>query len=211
MRNLITDFLRRQAELAREIEGHFEIFFKDAAIPLPGKSRTEEGVVAHQIAGPDLPPPTARTFDAITKERGLYVILTDYAVPGADACRFHSTFPALRAIYRGHSFNIRERVLGHLLNSEYIALKQRQKQKPWGGYLKIRDGVPGDGGIDLLLEPEYLRAPSGHPYTWTVVTFEMPESSKAIRELAENGFSAAWGTPIRSVKEPNGRKARQPS
>jgi hypothetical protein len=200
VKDLMGEFIERQSALATEIENRFAEYFRAAVVPPFGDNgpvRAGYGIVSRLLASPGCSADAvAARIAQLPSGQGVYVIMTDYAVPGAGASSFGVPGSGLKAIYRGHSSNIRERVMGHVTHGAYMAMCASKKdKKPWSAFFKIED-APGDGGLDITSAP-YNGA------TWAIVAFEMKDSTRPLRELAENGFSGAFGTPARSVKEPN--------
>lgn len=207
MKELLGAFIERQKAMANEIEKSFEEYFKTAAVPECGAhtlKRGGSGVAAIEVAWPGCTADeVAARIALLPAGPGLYVIMTDRQLPGADACSFTVPGSDLRAIYRGHSSNVRDRIMGHLTYDAYMAMcRSKKDKKPWGSFIKI-DENSGDGGLDV----------AGAPYNearWAVVAFDMKGSSETLRELAECGFSLAFGTPVRSAREPGKRRAKLP-
>jgi hypothetical protein len=198
VKDLLGEFIERQSALATEIENKFAEYFRTAVVPAfdaTGPVRGAYGIVSRKIATPGCSADdVAANIAGLPSGSGIYVIMTDHPVPGSDASTFSVPGSGLKAIYRGHSSNIRERVMGHLTHPAYLAMCESYKdKKPWGAFFKIEDGA---GGLDITTAP-YNGA------TWAIVAFEMKNSTRPLRELAENGFSGAFGTPARSVNEPN--------
>lgn len=201
MKDLLGEFIKRQQALAAEIESRFAQYFAAAVVPPfgAGDPVASSGIVSVVISTPgSSADEVAARIGRLPRSQGLYVIMTDYPVPGSHACTFGVPGSGLKAIYRGHSFNIRERVMGHLTHGAYMAMCGSKKdKKPWGAFFKLTDGASGgDGGLDITTAPY-------SSYTWGIVGFEMKKSTQPLRELAENGFSGAFGTPARSINEPN--------
>ncbi len=207
MKELLGEFIERQKAMADEIENSFKQYFEDAIVPECGTSRPKRGgsgVVTVEIAweGCSADEVAAR-IGLLPGGPGLYVILTNREIPGSDVCTFTVPGSDLKAIYRGHSSNIRDRVMGHLTYGAYIAMcRSKKNKKPWGSFIKIDEGG-GDGGLDIASEP-YNEA------RWAIVAFSMKGSSETLRELAECGFALAFGTPVRSAREPGRRRAKLP-
>ncbi|PIL46624.1 hypothetical protein CR105_00220 [Massilia eurypsychrophila] len=206
MKDLLGEFIERQEAMANEIENRFKEYFRAAVVPPVGASGPApggNGVVAIEIASPG-----CSADDVLARIRllprgpGLYVIMTTCDIPGRDVCTFAVRDSDVKAIYRGHSSNVGDRIMSHLTNTAYMAMCDAiPSKKPWGGFIKIAEGV-GDGGIDI----------TSVPYTtgkWTVVVFPMEGSSEPLRRLAEEGFSLAFGTPVRSIKEPKNRRGKR--
>jgi len=202
MQEILRNILKQRRELAKQMEDRFEQYFREAVVPDFGHASPETGILAQEILTPgDREEAVHERIRALPGRPGLYVLMTDY-LDGADCCTFLADRGPLRAIYRGHSSNVMERVMGHLTNERYLAMcKSRTNKKPWGSYLRISDGLTGDGGIDIT------RAPYASS-RWAVVVYEMTPSSRDVRECAENGFAAAFGLPARSRNEPNNPVSR---
>jgi hypothetical protein len=206
MKDLLNDFLEQQRALASAVENKFVDYFRATQIP-PFTSDSNLGksdVLAVEIASPGMSAAevTAR-IGTLPYSQGLYVIMTNFDVGDSEPSSFQVPGSDLKAIYRGHSSNVRERVMGHLTHDAYIAMcRTKTNKKPWGAFFKI-DDESGDGGVDITSAPY-------NGYTWSIVVYKMTDSNRALRELAENGFSGAFGTPARSRNEPNTPIARLP-
>lgn len=204
MKALLDDLLDKQRALLKGMEDRFAEYFSTVHLPeMPTADEVRKGDISVRvIARPD---DNARTVDdaiaRLTCGAGLYVLMTDYAILGADVCTFMSGKTPLRAIYRGHSSNVKERVMSHLTTNAYLAMCDSKKgKKPWGAYMRISDDASyrdgnKDGGINITQAPY-----AGH--TWAVAVFDMPGSTRLLRERAENGFGKCFGVPVRSSKEP---------
>lgn len=91
------------------------------------------------------------------------------------------------AIYRGHSYSVRDRIKSHLFNSEYNNSNFKYKTK-YTVCLKFEDGIQG---INLDKAP-YCN------YSWKVIVHKMIGSNKLIREQAELAFDEIYGRPFKS-------------
>lgn len=198
MQILLREMLEQQRTLAKEMEARFTTYFRETAVPDFDIEPSTPGVLVRKIATPgDSKETVHERIHALPRKAGLYVLMSDYAVEDADSCRFMAGRSASKAIYRGHSANVMERVMGHLINQEYLRMcASRRNKRPWGSYLKISDKVEGDGGIDIT-HARYAEC------NWAIVVYEMTSSSRLLREYAENGFAAAFGVPARSKNESN--------
>lgn len=123
-------------------------------------------------------------LDKIIYGRGFYIILTNYDFK-ENECTFK--YKKLKAIYRGHSYFTKKRLLSHLANEKYKF--QRKKSDPnYKNCLKIKDGV---NGININREP-YKN------WEWIVIIHKMKKSRKIIREQAEKAFDCQFKKPIKS-------------
>ena len=112
---------------------------------------------------------------------GFYLILTDYMAE-ENQCKLEVN--GLKVIYRGHGVRIRKRVESHLYNNDY------NKNKDGTNYtacLKLN----GDNGISLKNKPY-------SDYKWAVIQHSMTDSSKTMREQAEQAFDKCFYQPIGS-------------
>jgi hypothetical protein len=198
MQILLREMLEQQRTLAKDMEARFTTYFRETAVPDFDVEPSAPGILVRKIATPgDSKETVHERIRALPRKSGLYILMTDYAVEDAGSCSFMAGRSVSKAIYRGHSANVMERVMGHLINQEYLRMCSSLKnKKPWGSYLKISDKVEGNGGIDIT-HACYADC------NWAVVVFEMTPSSRLLREYAENGFAAAFGVPARSKNEPN--------
>lgn len=118
---------------------------------------------------------------------GFYIILTNQEF-NENKCTFE--FENQKAIYRGHSYFTKKRLLSHLANKTY--LKVRTNNDPlYKVCLKVEDGV---NGINIDQEP-YKN------WQWTVIVHKMKNSSKTIREQAEVAFDELYGRPCKSKEK----------
>ena len=112
---------------------------------------------------------------------GFYLILTDY-MSQENECTLQ--VGELKVIYRGHGVRVRKRVESHLYNDKY------NRDKGGTNYsvcMKLND----DNGININEAPY-----SGH--SWAVIQHSMPNSSKVIREQAEQAFDEVFNQPVGS-------------
>lgn len=135
-----------------------------------------DAVVAYRVA-------TLADVERLHYGTGLYVILTNYEC-GPNPCTLEVR--GLKAIYRGHSYTTKKRVMSHLLNDHYRAnLPER------GVRYDVCMKIGGSNGININQSP-YSK------HSWEVVVHKMPGSSKLIREQAELAFDEVFGRPISS-------------
>jgi len=113
---------------------------------------------------------------------GFYIILTNHPFQ-ENKCEFE--FNNQKAIYRGHSYFSKKRLLSHLANSNY------QNNKGSTNYtvcLKIENGK---NGININQNP-YKK------WNWTIIVHKMKGSSKLMREQAEKAFDELYNKPCKS-------------
>ncbi|MGV0968181.1 MULTISPECIES: hypothetical protein [unclassified Empedobacter] len=115
---------------------------------------------------------------------GFYVILVDQKF---EENRSVFSFANHAAIYRGHSYSVRDRNKSHLFNSEYNSSDFKNKPR-YTVCLKFEDGIQG---INLDEEP-YCN------YSWKIIVHKMKGSNKLIREQAELAFDEIYGRPFKS-------------
>ncbi|MEQ3498300.1 hypothetical protein ABMY20_00920 [Tenacibaculum sp. SSH1-16] len=113
-------------------------------------------------------------LDRIIIGSSFYVILTDY-VFGNNKCLFE--YKKHKAIYRGHSYNTKKRLLSHLANKKYNSLR-RKNEPNYKVCLKIEDGV---NGININEKPY-------NTWNWIVIIHKMKKSNTVMREQAEYAF-----------------------
>lgn len=126
-------------------------------------------------------------LEKVTTSPGLYIILTDHKF-NENECSF--IYNKHTAIYRGHSYSIKNRVKSHLMHNSY----QENKNKWATNYtvcLKIEDGV---NGINIDSKPY-------NGWEWTVIVLKMPNSNKIIREQAELAFDTVFNKPCKSKEK----------
>lgn len=115
---------------------------------------------------------------------GFYILMTDLKFED-NKCLFQiGTF---QAIYRGHSYFVKDRVMSHLFNLDYNKNPSKYKTK-YTVCLKIEDGVDG---INIDQSPY-------SDYSWKVIVHKMKGSSKMIREQAELAFDDIYSRPLKS-------------
>lgn len=162
---------RQEAQLAQSIKEHFVQFFAEHDYECASRA-----VVTCDVT-------SLADIERLHYGPGLYVIFTNYQQK-INPCTLE--LDGLKAIYRGHCYTMKKRLLSHLLNDHYRA------------HLPVR-GVRYDvcmkldesNGINIT-EPPYSR------YRWRVVVHKMPGSSKLIREQAELAFDQVFGRPLGS-------------
>ena len=122
---------------------------------------------------------------------GFYVILTSNNFADNE-CQFK--FSDLGAIYRGHSYNVKDRIMSHLFTTQYKVKESTAKYKSnYTVCLKIEDGV---NGIDIDKKPY-----SDHK--WKVIVHKMKGSTELIRQQAEQAFDDIYKQPIKSREKKN--------
>jgi hypothetical protein len=70
----------------------------------------------------------------VPRDPGLYIILSSYDA-GKNKCTLEHN--GLRAVYRGHAYNRRERVQSHLDNKNYRDEKEKKGQGYWKECMKL--------------------------------------------------------------------------
>lgn len=122
---------------------------------------------------------------------GFYVILTSKTFIDNE-CKF--TISELTAIYRGHSYNVKDRIMSHLYTTKYKLKESKTKYKSnYTVCLKIEDGV---NGIDIDTKPF-------SEYKWKVVVHKMKGSTELIIQQAEQAFDDIYKQPIKSREKKN--------
>ena len=111
---------------------------------------------------------------------GFYVILTGQKFSDNSST---FTFPGRNALYRGHCYSIKKRIMSHLANEQY-----NQTNSLYKVCLKVN---PGENGVNIDQEP-YKQ------WGWTVIVHKMKGSSKVMREQAELAFGNVFGKPCKS-------------
>jgi hypothetical protein len=115
---------------------------------------------------------------------GFYIILTDQIFENND-CKFE--YNRQKAIYRGHSYFSKKRLLSHLANEKYN--RERKISEPnYKVCLKIENGK---NGINISQKPY-------KEWNWTVIVHKMKNSSKLMREQAEKAFDKVYNRPCKS-------------
>lgn len=117
---------------------------------------------------------------------GFYIILTDKQFE-KNKCTFE--FKGLKAIYRGHSYFTKKRLLSHLSNENYKSTR-KNNEPDYKVCLKIEDKI---NGININQEP-YKK------WKWIVIVHKMKNSSKIIREEMEIAFDNIFEKPYKSIK-----------
>lgn len=117
---------------------------------------------------------------------GFYIILTNQPFI-ENECSFE--YQGLKAIYRGHSYFTKKRLLSHLSNNEYIS-SRRNNEPNYKVCLKIEEKV---NGININQEPY-------NSWSWINIIHKMKGSSKLIREQTEKAFDTVFNKPCKSIK-----------
>tara|TARA_B100000949_G_C14264057_1_gene444165 strand:- start:1332 stop:1895 length:564 start_codon:yes stop_codon:yes gene_type:complete len=117
---------------------------------------------------------------------GFYIILTN-KIFEKNPCQFD--YQNLKAIYRGHSYFTKKRILSHLSN-EYYNSTRKSNEPNYKVCLKIEDKI---NGININQEPY-------KDWKWTVIVHKMKNSSKLIREQMEIAFDNVFQKPCKSIK-----------
>ena len=115
---------------------------------------------------------------------GFYIILTNQIFDDNN-CEFE--FNNQKAIYRGHSYFSKKRLLSHLSNEKYKR-NRKQNEPNYKVCLKIENGK---NGINVNQSP-YKN------WNWTVIVHKMKGSSKLMREQAEQAFDKVYNKPCKS-------------
>lgn len=115
---------------------------------------------------------------------GFYIILTDYPSDNNNCTLYYK---GAKAIYRGHSYGVRDRIKSHLFNEKYnediIGKKYSTK---YTVCLKMEDG---NGGINIDSKI-YSK------WNWFIIIHKMNNSSKTMRELMEDAFDEIYNRPV---------------
>ena len=167
----IAGFKRQEVQLAQSIKDHFAQFFHEH----------DYDIDTNIVASADVA--CLADVEQLHYGPGLYVIFTDYQ-RDTNPCTLETD--GLRAIYRGHCFTMKKRLLSHLLNDRYRAnLPER------GVRYDVCMKLDGANGINID-QPPYSQ------FRWRVVVHKMPGSTKLIREQAELAFDQVFGRPLGS-------------
>ncbi|ABV85970.1 hypothetical protein [Shewanella pealeana] len=166
----IKELIKKEAVLKDNFKQHFVTFFQQFSYETLNKS----GIKLTPIESHD-------SLLSVRYGSGLYLILTDY-IKDSNPCNLE--IGELKVIYRGHGRRIRKRVESHLYNSKYT---NKSDGTNYTVCMKLND----DNGINLNEKPY-------SDYKWAVVQHPMTDSSKTMREQAEQGFDEVYNMPIGS-------------
>lgn len=114
---------------------------------------------------------------------GFYILMTNLKFEDNN-CLFE--IENFKAIYRGHSYFVKDRIMSHLFNLDYN--QNQTKKTKYTVCLKIEDGIEG---ININQKPY-------SDYSWKIVVHKMKGSSKIIREQAELAFDNIYKRPSKS-------------
>lgn len=114
---------------------------------------------------------------------GFYILMTNLKFEDNN-CLFE--IENFKAIYRGHSYYVKDRIMSHLLNFDYN--KNQTKRTKYTVCLKIEEGIEG---ININQKPY-------SDYLWKVIVHKMKGSSGVIREQAELAFDNIYNRPSKS-------------
>lgn len=129
------------------------------------------------------------SFESIPNGPGFYVILTNHRSEKNDnKCTFEKD--GLKAIYRGQTSKLKERLQGHLDNERYQATKIEKKQEFWSRCMKM-EGSGEKGGVNVITEAKYSA-------DWMVLYLRLPDSHTSVRETVEWAFDIMFQRPIYS-------------
>ncbi|MBA4241444.1 MAG: hypothetical protein C0448_12015 [Sphingobacteriaceae bacterium] len=125
---------------------------------------------------------TIEDFKSIPNIEGFYVIFSDFKTEN-NICtlKYNNT----SAIYRGQSYDAKDRLKSHLINEEYVKTNPKYKRL----FTTCMQIVKGTHGININYQP-YNNS------NWYVIVHRMEGSSEAIRELAEVAFDEIYNKPI---------------
>jgi hypothetical protein len=115
---------------------------------------------------------------------GFYIILTNHTFEN-NSCKFE--YNNQKAIYRGHSYRSKNRLISHLANDKYNR-ERKPKEPNYTVCLKIENGIDG---ININRSPY-------NEWNWTVIVFKMNASTKLMREQAEHAFDEVYNKPCKS-------------
>lgn len=122
---------------------------------------------------------------------GFYVILTSLNFTENES---ELKISNLTAIYRGHSYKVRDRVMSHLFSTQY-KLKESTSKYPsnYSVCLKIEDGI---NGINIDQKPY-------SEHKWKIIVHKMKGSTELIRQQTEHAFDDIYKRPIKSREKKN--------
>jgi hypothetical protein len=166
----IAMLLDRHKACLNEIASHFEQFFNDADYLQKQKGKIKKHVVKLHT-----------DLDKVLRGAGFYLIATDYPT-GTNPCTLKIA-DGLPVVYRGHSYNVRERVESHLFYDQY---RIKDSGRRFTVCMKL------DGG-NINIDKSPLNGKQ-----WMVVTHSMTKSTSLIRQAAEIGFDNVFGRPVGS-------------
>ncbi len=166
--------IKSLVERENSLKQHFKMHFVDFFTGYDYEDRSDDNIKITNI----------HSYNDISSLRygsGLYLILTNYLIQ-ENPCRLEVN--GLKVIYRGHGIRIRKRVESHLFNLQYNENKDRTT---YSVCMKLND----DNGINIDRDPY-------SEYQWTVIQHPMTNSSKTMREQAEQAFDHVYLRPIGS-------------
>jgi hypothetical protein len=124
---------------------------------------------------------------------GFYVIMTSMNFADNES---QLKFSDLTAIYRGHSYKVKDRLMSHLFSNKYKTKESTSKYPSnYSVCLKIEDGV---NGIDIDQKPY-------SEHKWKVIVHKMKGSTELIRQQTEHAFDDIYKQPIKSREKKNSR------
>lgn len=165
----IQKLLAKHRECLDEVASHFEVFFGDVDYSKKQKKIKTQAVKLHG------------DLQKILGGPGFYLIATDLpAIPNPCSLAVESD---ARVVYRGHSYNVRERIESHLFYDAYRAMDSGRR---FTVCMKL-------DGRNINIDKHPLNRNK-----WLVVTHSMPKSTVLIREAAEVAFDAVFGKPVGS-------------
>jgi hypothetical protein len=167
IKNLVT----LERELQETVRSHFVDFFSAHDYKKDHKSVTSKSVSS------------SIDVEATYYGTGLYVIMSDYQ---SEQNRCNLTIDGLKAIYRGHSYTVKNRLKSHLFNRNY-----RENLPERGVRYDVCMKLDENNGINIDDLP-YSK------FRWKVLILKMKGSSKMIREQAELAFDEVFGRPLGS-------------
>jgi len=164
--------LTKHKACINDIANHFSDFFKNIDYSKGNKKK----IKTHTLK-------SSNDLDSVLSGPGFYLIATDVQTQ-INPCTL--TIGAnLKVVYRGHSYNVRERIESHLFYNSYLVKNAGRK---FTVCMKLdRNNI----NIDKF------------PYNenqWVVVTHSMPKSTILIREAAEVAFDGVFEKPVGSYK-----------
>ena len=127
---------------------------------------------------------------------GFYMIFSNVSVTDSNACIINHGGEEFTCVYRGHSYNMKNRLLSHLFyepNSQYPnCMRIKIKRKKYNINLETQKLY-----VD---KKETSEATFPSDQKWLVITIPLTNSKQAIREMFETVFDQTYGKPIYSDK-----------
>ena len=137
---------------------------------------------------------TVKSEKEICGSNGFYMIFSDNKEFPKNKCIVKHNKTKYHCVYRGHSYNMRKRLISHLFYTPGARYDNCMK-------ITVENG---EYNINLDQRELYLNGKKGRKTfpkgNWIVVTIPLGKSKQGLREMFERAFDEEYGKPAFSKK-----------